>query len=1308
MHWKKVLGWTIGVVVVVIITILIGGYAVLKTQRFHQYVLAKVIEEGQASTGGKLTIQNWDFHFSPMTVDLYGIILRGSEPEGSKPLLQADKLTVGIDARSLLRRKLQLSEILVQHPVANIVVGSDGQNNVPTPPTKSSSNTTVWNLAIQHTQLNNGEIDYNDQALPLSADLYDLNSQIYFDSSATRYTGSISYRNGRLQYGHYSPLPHDMKAQFSATPNGASLESLLLTVGSSQIAFHGVIDNYTRPSVNASYQIQLHTQDFATMSPGVTPAGDVQLSGELHYQDVPNQPLLRTVSTTGEITSSDLQAASSDARLQLRNLKAQYRLAGGNLDVHDLTAEAMGGQLATSLSIKHLDTNQTGTIRASLRGLSIASARQSIARSDIKNMPVTGTVNAKVNGSWIGSPKNVNLLGDIGLRAAAWNNSTNPKSATPIDGTAHVTYDGRRNVATLHQTVVRIPSTSVVFDGELGNRFSLRIQATSGDLHRLADLASSLRTASSQSASPPIAISGTAKLEATVQGSMKNPRVAGQLSAQNLQVQGSRWKSAELSLQVNPSQFTIQQGSFVSAQQGNLNFSAVVGLSQWSYTPFSPITGHLSAKGVSVAELESLANRQDPVSGTLSANVSFQGSQLHPSGHGSLQIVKAVAYDQPIQNLTLQFQGANDTINSTLNVALPAGSASATLLYTPKTKAYKISLQAPAITLQKLEAVQAKNLPLAGTLSAAASGAGTIDNPQLDLTLQIPTLQVRQTAITQMQAQLKVRDQRANLAVTSNVAPAFIRAAATIDLTGDYQTQATIDTNEIPLDPFLAVYASSIPADFHAETELHASLKGPLKDTSRIEAHLTIPTLSGTYQSLQFANAGPIHADYANSFVVLAPSEIRGTETSVSFQGRVPVQGAAAMTLQAKGNVNLRLLSMFSSDLKSAGSLQLDVNGSGTVHNPSIQGTIKVKDAALSTSDAPVSLSKLNGTINIQKDRVEIASLNGEVGGGQVSAGGSIIYSPNLQFNVALQGKSIRLLYPEGVRTVLDSNLTFTGDMKAAALSGRATVDSLNFTPDFDLTTFATQFNGISVPPTAESFSDNIKLAIAVQSAQSLSARSQQLSLQGIANLQVIGTASDPVIVGRVDLTSGELFFLNNRYALKRGIVTFDNPNETTPVLNIQATTTIEQYNVTLTLVGPLDRLSTNYVSDPSLPQADIISLIYQGQTTEQASAAGTSTDSFLAGQAAGQFTSGVQKLAGISSLQIDPLIGGNNVNPSARIALQQRVTKNLLFTFSTDVSQPQQQIVQGEYQISKRWSVSVVRDELGGIAVDARVHTRF
>jgi translocation and assembly module TamB len=395
-------------------------------------------------------------------------------------------------------------------------------------------------------------------------------------------------------------------------------------------------------------------------------------------------------------------------------------------------------------------------------------------------------------------------------------------------------------------------------------------------------------------------------------------------------------------------------------------------------------------------------------------------------------------------------------------------------------------------------------------------------------------------------------------------------------------------------------------------------------------------------------------------------------------------------------------------NVKSSGSLSLDVRASKSAGGPALQGQARLQNVAVTTADAPVGIEKLNSVLEIADNRVQISSMDGQVGGGQVSMRGSVAYRPQLQFNLTMQGSSVRLLYPNGLRTLLDCNLVYGGTTAASQLSGRVLIDSLSFTPDFDLANFASQFSSGTTVPSPPGFADNVRLGINLQSKENLSASSSQVSVEGQVNLQVIGTAADPVIIGRTDLTSGEVFYRNVRYQLQRGIITFDDPAETHPVLNVSVTSTVEQYNLTLNLRGPIDKLTTSYVSDPPLATADVIQLITRGQTTEESAAVSQSTDSMIASTAASQLSSSVQKFAGISSLQINPLLGGNNGNPSARIALQQRVTRNFLFSFSTDVSQPGGEIVQGEYQFNKRWSVSVTRDQVGGIAVDGRLHTSF
>jgi translocation and assembly module TamB len=1305
MKWPRRIGWILTGLLVLIVLVSFAGYISLRSAALQRYALNKIVQQTDEATGARAQIGKLDFKLSTLSAHLYDITLRGTEPSGQPPLLHVDKLTVAIKIKSLLHHSIYLDQLLIEHPVAYMQVSRSGQNNLPqAPPSQSSSHTSVFDLAIRHLLLTNGEIYYNDKKTPLDADLCNLGTDIHFDAPARRYSGSISYDNGHIRYSEYSPLPHSLNAKFFVTPSNASLESAVLKLGSSVITLHADVPNYSNLELNGDYNIRIQTPDFREISPQVTPAGDVTLSGKIRYQRDENSPVLRTLRVDGQIDSDSLSATSRDVRLDVQHIQGRYKLADGRLVAHNI-AEVFNGALTTDLDIQHLDSEPNSRVHATLRNISLRSAQHSMRAAKNEPLLLSGVLNGSVEASWTGSMNNMRAHSDLTLHAGAKSATAAAASSreVPVNGSIHASYDKQHSSITLIDTILHVSSTTLTAQGEVSRHSNLRLQATANDLHQLVSLASEFQTGQSRS----LAISGSAALTATVQGSTKQPRLSGQLKAQNLAVQGSQWASASMSIQASPSQFKIENASLVNAHQGRATLSASVDLKNWSYQPANAIVGNLSVQQMSVADLQRLSNLQYPVSGNLSANFSLHGSQLNPEGSGEAQLTNGKAYDEPLQNLILKVRADKASILANLNLTVAAGSMNASLSYTPKTKAYNVDLEAPSIVLQNLHAVQTKNAPLTGTLAAKVTGKGTLDDPQLTATLQLPQLQVRQNSISGIHAELRVANHRADMNLQSQITQAAVQGHGYVNLTGDYYAEGAIDTSQFPLAPLLALYAKGHPSNFHGQSELHASFKGPLKDKSRLEAHVTIPTFSAGNQSLQIAAAGPIRADYANSVVTLQPAEFRGTGTSLRVQGSVPLAGTAAPNLTAQGQMDVSLLRIVAPDMQSSGIVSLDVHATGSAQSPQVQGQVKLQQIALATPDAPVGVEKLNGTLDIANDRVQISSLTGEVGGGEVSLGGSITYRPNVQFNVALQSKSVRLRYPEGLRTLLDTNLALSGNTESSTLTGRVLIDSLGFTPDFDLARFSDQFGG-SAAPSQPGFADTVKLAVALQSKENLSATSSQVSIEGNVNLQVIGTAANPVIIGRTDLSSGELFYRSVRYELQRGIISFNNPTETQPVLDVSVNTTIEQYNLTLTLRGPFEKLTTAYVSDPPLATADIINLIARGKTTEEANAASQSTDSMIASQAASQLSGGIQKLAGISSLQIDPLIGGNNQNPSARVAIQQRVTKNLLFSFSTDVSQPGSEMVEGDYQITKRWSASVARDQLGGVSVDGKFHTRF
>src|SRR4029077_8685296 len=107
------------------------------------------------------------------------------------------------------------------------------------------------------------------------------------------------------------------------------------------------------------------------------------------------------------------------------------------------------------------------------------------------------------------------------------------------------------------------------------------------------------------------------------------------------------------------------------------------------------------------------------------------------------------------------------------------------------------------------------------------------------------------------------------------------------------------------------------------------------------------------------------------------------------------------------------------------------------------QGQLRLQNVSIMSADAPVGLQNFNGALEVSNDQVTITQLAGESGGGQISARGTIGYRPQLQMDVALQAKNIRIRYQDAIRTVLGGDLNLIGTSQAANLNGRVLIDSL-------------------------------------------------------------------------------------------------------------------------------------------------------------------------------------------------------------------------------------------------------------------------
>ena len=1300
----------IGLAILIVVAV-IAGYFVLRSAGFHRYVIAQVDQKIEQATGGRAEIASYSFDLRPLVITVNHLVVHGTEPPGALPLFQTDRIVLGLKLVSLLHGKVDITDIEVDHPIANLMVDRNSQTNVPHPQTQSSSSTSVWDLGIQHLLISNGEIYYSSKATPLNADLHDLLTRAQYDNQQQRFVGDLSYRRGHLQFGSYTPIAHDLDSHFTVSPSGMTFEPLVLRVASSELTVRTAVQNYSQPSMNGSYRLALHTEDVRrVLRNSSLPLGIITVSGSLLYQNIPGRPPLETVVSKGELNCPQLLLETPTLRGALYRISGAYDVANGNLSTHNLRADLLGGQLNANLNVRDVAVRRVSSLRASLKGISIQEAAR-VMRS-MQSPPLTGRADADMQANWHGSMQGLRALLNASLNAAI--TPSRSKTATPLTGVLHAVYTDQDKTFILNQAQLQTPSTLIQMSGPIGDRSNLQLRANSSNLHELEALALALKPPASASngsqPSQPPSIFGSASLNANLQGSLKQPRVTGRLNSQSLQIEDTHWRTLEAGFAASPSGISVQRGSLVSAGPGSIQFDADVNLRDWRYLPSDPLSAHLYVNRMPADQLTHLAKLSYPITGTLSAQVSIHGSQLAPFGNGSVRLTQARVAGASIPMAAIDFSATGNAVRSTANATLAGGGINATLTYYPDNQGYLARVDVRQIHLEQIE--KAQTLHISGLLSASATGRGTLHDPQLSATASIPQLQVNQKTISGIGAQLEVANQSASFQVNSNIAQSFVQARGTVALTGDKYATLQLDSKGIALQTLLAAYMTNPPPQgFQGELELHATANGPLSKPTQMQAQLQVPVFTASYGQVHIGAVRPIVAEYRSGVVTLQPSEIKGTGTDIKLEGMVPVQGSRPASFSANGGIDLSLLHLINSQIISQGRIELDVHAVGAATAPGVQGQVRLVNATFSSLDTPMGVENVNGVFAITNNEIQIQNFAGEMGGGQFTASGTVAYRPQTQFNVSLKANHVRLLYPEGLRTILQSDLLLAGNTQSAELSGRVLLDSMSFAQGFDLASFVSQTSSASSGAEPEQgFAQNLHLNIALQSANDLGLSSSQVSLQGSVNLRVSGTAADPVILGRADITRGELFFIGKRYQIQRGIAQFNNPTHTEPVLNFLVTTKVNQYDISLSLMGPLDRLRTHYVSDPPLPPVDIINLLARGQTTEEAAAAPANlgANQVIASGLAGQVSGQIQKLAGISSLQIDPLIGGNNQNPGARLSIQQRVTKNFFFTYSTDVTSTQDQIVQGEYQFTKHWSGSLVRDQFGNIGVDAKYRKTF
>lgn len=342
-----------------------------------------------------------------------------------------------------------------------------------------------------------------------------------------------------------------------------------------------------------------------------------------------------------------------------------------------------------------------------------------------------------------------------------------------------------------------------------------------------------------------------------------------------------------------------------------------------------------------------------------------------------------------------------------------------------------------------------------------------------------------------------------------------------------------------------------------------------------------------------FSLKSPAAINFSQGELSYAPFILEGKNLKLSSTGRY-----SFLKSEYSGRVSIAagasVLAGITSQINQAdGEIQLDTELRLASGVRKISGQGQVRNVSLAGRYLTPPISGINGRIVVQDTKIEIPTLSGTKGSGQIEVVGTIElggqegegFSPSVALRANIRSGQFRIPQDlfETVEAVVDGQLELVGRGRPFLLNG-----DLNLVKGraFRDATCQELINtsGLSSGDRAVSESRDalLNLNLNFEADNSLTLQTTCLRGRVSAGLRLTGDELAPVLAGQIRLENGQLNLLKTRFDVTRADALFDNLVRTEPRLEAQMVARIDKYSVFVGADGPLSRPRLNIWSDPS------------------------------------------------------------------------------------------------------------------------------
>ena len=1280
---------------------------------------------------------------------LEDFVIEGLVPT-DRPFLTAKRIDVSLTWDAMFRREVLLDSIVMSDWHMVLEQWAGGKHSFPKFNVGGGNGPRRFVTTMQLVQTKNGTVTFEDHGSRWGTVARNLDITV---TKFAGYRGEANFHGGTVWIQDYVPMSMSMKSVFRVEGPMVHFEQMHLVTDGAVSNITGKADVKNWPEM--TYQVK-STVDFKRMRELFFARDTYTLSGEGRFNGIFHL-FKGGRALTGDFESdvAGLQIGGRDYRFP--NLKGKLGWFPNRFEVTDTTTDFYGGEASLEYSI--LSTGKPGQpsnarFDAEWRDVDLSDYSDFLAMQGVR---LAGRWNGRNLLQWplgrfrersgdgysqVVPPAGVDVL--AGTPPSQYASGVDRGGMHPAIGhlpvAGEVTYRYDQHWLEFSDGRFSTPATDVTFSGRTawGDNSRIPFHVTSADLQESDRVLAAMMTAFGAPTNP-ITVGGSAEFAGVLTESLNRPRVEGHFTAEDMRAFDVNWGNGEAGLVIQNSYADVSGGR-MQKDGAEIAVNGRFSLGFPRRDKGEEINGRVRVTRWTATDFKHAFDIDDyDVAGLVSGEYHLYGPYQGPFGFGTLTIDNGVAYGEPFETASgsLRFEGNGVRIDG-IQMRKSGGTAEGAA-FVGWNGTYSFNATGRRIPMESVTAMAYPQAALTGLLEFNADGTGTFEVPRYQFRARIRDLFVADEGVGEVSGRIDVRGDTMTIDMEAASPRLAVSGTGRIDLTETRDADVTLRFTDTSLDPYARAFEKKLSPFTTAVGSGTLRVIGELANPQRLVVDVMFDQLQIRTFDYPLRNAKPIRVLMSNNFVRIDDMRFVGDGTELDVTGTMDLNARRVAGL-ARGSANLGILQGLYRDIRSSGNAQLTAQVSGSLDAPIILGRATIDNGRLRYFSLPHSLEAVNGTILFDSRNIRLDGLTARVADGQVSFDGRIGLDGYAPADLALTatGRSMRLRYPEGVRSEVDADLALNGRVTAPVLSGVVTVQSAVWTTRFDTSGNLFDFGGgtgSGTPIVAAAASNSrvppVRLDVRVISPGTLRIENNDANIVSSADLTFRGTYERPIVFGSVEISRGEFIFEGRRYVVTRGRLDFTNPVRIEPTFDIAAETQVrvprQTYRVMLSASGTMQRLRPVFSSDPPLPQVDVASLLLGDLATgEDADLRALSRPDLteqqlvqarvarmLVSPISGQIGEVVEQTFGVDTFQLTPLVSdptqqSSRFNPSARLTIGKRISNRAYLTFSRSISSTSDQIVLLEYDQTDRISWILTRNEDDSYALDLRVRKEF